>query len=692
MVVFIGTSCSVLSLQIVLGDAGMAGTLSMSHGLWQRAVAVLGGKTAGGRVLVETDFATLFLAGLAFALICWLLGAAVICRRSGRPFLQCLTDWGISGWTWWLVPGLWVGLWSMTLFTAAEGFQQFVLGAVPLFYTVTLAGWSASFLNLAGRHSTAQKPLAVGQNDDHVSGRVWLAMSLFAVVFITMNWQLYHGLLIPHGDSAMYEEHLWNVTHGKGFRSDLDRGLFLGEHIQVIHLLLVPLHLFWPSQLLLELCESVTLASGAIAVFWLARRHTGSVNAAGLLACAYLFYFPLQFLDISIDLKTFRPISFGVPLMLFAIDQMERRRYRSMLVLLLLALSAKEDYAVIIAVLGVWMALFQGRETDASHSDARSRWWGAALAVFGVLYLLAAIKLVIPAFREGDVHYARYFGELGSSPGDIVHSILTQPALVFVKLFSGRSLTYLLLMLLPAGFLPLLSPFRLAVGAPLFGVLCLLELTNDPANAGTVILIPIHHFHAPLIPVVFWAAAAGLGAVGDTWGCCRDGLPIVKRLVGKAERPAAETAANWAAHFVWTSALAASLFFSISPLGIAFWDSGSRWYWRSLYVPGQRAKLFPRVVELIPPEARVASTDFVHPRFTHHKRSYDYSNYPRAVNDNKPGAPLDTDYIVIDTRHPYSEIRRPKDVRELREQSDHWELLLDDGYFIVLKHKHRTVP
>ena len=89
----------------------------------------------------------------------------------------------------------------------------------------------------------------------------WIAVSFW------MNFCLYQQLLIPHGDSAMYEEHLWNVWHGKGFRSYLDQGLFLGEHIQVIHLLLLPLHMLWPSHLLLELTESIALGSCAVPIY-----------------------------------------------------------------------------------------------------------------------------------------------------------------------------------------------------------------------------------------------------------------------------------------------------------------------------------------------------------------------------------------------------------------------------------------
>lgn len=104
--------------------------------------------------------------------------------------------------------------------------------------------------------------------------------------------------------------------------------------------------------------------------------------------------------------------------------------------------------------------------------------------------------------------------------------------------------------------------------------------------------------------------------------------------------------------------------------------------------------MLPRILEQIPMTARIASTDFVHPRFTHYERSYDYSQYRRSVSGFRSVVPDDTDYIVIDTRHPYSTIQSPEDVRELKEEPDRWELLPDttDGYFIVLKARSATLP
>jgi len=679
-----GTAAVALNLQTVLGAETTATTL-MSRGLWQRTVLALGGTLSqlkDGRLVADLDLVNLFLPTLVVACLCWIGGASFIAGRTKQPLSRSLATWGVRGWLWWCVPGAWEILRLIAFATGLESIESLLLATPNLWVSLMLAGWLATFAALSTRPSASSEQPQRTAEGYRVAGIVWVAAGLYVLVFTAMNWQLYRGLLVPHGDSAMYEEHLWNLTHGKGFRSYLDQGLFLGEHVQVIHLLLIPLYVIWPSHLLLELCESLCLASGAVPLFWMARRHTGSDRAAALLAVAYLLYFPMQFLDVAIDLKTFRPTSFGVPAMLFAIDRMERGRYRAMCVFGLLALAAKEDYAAIIVPLGVWMACRKSPESS------RSRRFGLCLAVFGLLYLATVIVMVIPAFRQGaDVHYVRYFGELGDSPGDIVRSLATQPALVLGKLFSIRSAIYALMLLVPLGCLGLLAPGRLLTAAPLFAVLCLLEFSTGPGAASGQPIIPYHHFHAPLVPLLCWAAAAGLGNVGAVWVAVT-GKRHRENLSEAATAQQARAAARlWSARFVCASALATGFFSSLSPLGLSFWDSSSEWYWRDLYVPGRRAELFTKVFQLIGPDARVAATDFVHPRFTHHERSYDYSNYPRAVNNGKPGAPPDTDYIVIDTQHRYSKIKSPDQVPEFREHPQRWELLPDetDGYFIVLK-------
>ncbi|MBD3671978.1 MAG: DUF2079 domain-containing protein [Planctomycetaceae bacterium] len=655
-------------LATVLTDSQSAGTL-MSQGLFVSLVERLGGEiesTPSGVLLADLSFVTLLTVSAVLNGVCLVLGTVLRkCLNRAAPSIswkRAFIDLAADG-KWWLILLAWQGVSIVGLLAGSEILQSLATGTIPFWLAIACGLANSRVLCSVETIRPDVKPAP-----SRLSLTTLIAMLLFVATFTAMNWQLYANLQTPHGDSAMYEEHLWNITHGKGFRSYLDQGLFLGEHIQVIHLLLLPIYVLWPSHLLLELSEAIALAFCAIPVFRIALRHSESRRAATLLSLAVLMYVPLHFLEISIDLKTFRPISFGVPLLLFAIDSLERKRYRMAFLLWIpLTLMAKEDFAAIFAPLGLWLVWHAWKEKQ-NQTDLKV---GIGLALFSIVYLIFVIKFAIPWFRSGaDVHYARYFGALGNSPGDIVRSLFTQPGAVFGRLCSLRTLIYAAVLLVPLGGLSLLSPSRLLVGVPLFGVLSLMQLSEETGSAATDILIPYHHFHAPLVPILLWSAAAGLGRL--------------------KERP--RWNASRGASLAVFSGLVTAVFFSLSPLGVAFWDPYSVHNWKSLYVVDERAKQIDKVLAQIPEDARVASTDFVHPRFTHYERSYDYSQYPRKVSGYELRVPDDTDYIVIDTGHRYSWIHSPDEVPELRDEPDRWELLPDNtkGYFLILKRREET--
>lgn len=702
----LGTALCAASVQSILGSSVASGGLA-SRGLMNRIDTWVSGEapTGSGEPLLP-PFAPIFLFLVAVSLLSWLGGSYWIARRERLPFTTAAARWGAFGWLWWIAGGSWEGVRLLVGLIGPES-QLFVLSSASFWIASGVAGWLATFLTLArspkspSGHVTSESgdpEPKLGSHEPSVGDNyriplaVWLCWGAYVVVFVVMNWQLYRGLRLPHGDSAMYEEHLWNLLHGKGFRSYLDQGIFLGEHVQVIHLLLIPLYLLWPSQLLLELCDSALLAASCIPVYWIARRHTGLPRPAVWLAAASLLYFPLQYLDIAIDLKTFRPNGLAIPILLFALDQLERRRFKTFCLLAAVALSAQEDYAVVLAPLGVWIALTAIRTALADGTDLANpstpqraasikvNWsrfaFGSGLAVFSVAYLVVATRVVMAYFRHGqEIHYASYFSKFGRTLPEIAQTMALHPTRLWEAFVNAHSAEYALMLLAPLGFLPLFSAGRLAVALPLFLTLCLNEVIDSP----------MHHVHAAAVPILLWAAAAGLGTVSH--GKLRIGR--LARQKGSDIPGLFAGRASWWSRFAAVSALMTGLFYGLSPLSLGFWDPDSGFYWRELYEVGKRGEFFERVISQIPLQARVASTDFVHPRFTHFDRSYDYSDYPRAVNNYQPGVPSDTDYIVIDTQHPYSKIKRPDQVPEYRDHPDQWELLPDatEGFFIVLKRK-----
>jgi len=736
-----GVVAQTLSSQTILSSSFTA-TAFGSGELWQSLVTLLGGRMgrdeSGGSV-AEVDFLPLFGLWSVIAGISAALAARLIRQYHGSTWSDSLTTAGFAL-GWWCLAGTWELLRLFAFLIGWESLEQLLLVTPQFWQAIALSGWLVQSLTLPPPHLATPSSLQPTSQTTIVSRysslkSVAVLIAIYVVVLTAMNWRLYQNLRIPHGDSAMYEEHLWNLWHGKGFRSYLDQGLFLGEHIQVIHLLLLPLHLIWPSHLLMELCESTALAVGAIPIFRMTQRSTGSARAGLLMSAAYLLYFPLHFLDIEIDLKTFRPESFCVPFFLFAFEALEEGRLRRSLILLAMALSAKEDYSIVIATLGVWLsatAWFQKRanlsplppgEGDRRPgevrlaSDSRTQQLassemsataemkvdsiavphpapltkegggsaterrfilGLCLALFGVVYLLLAILVVIPWFRGGaELHYVRYFPKFGSSLEEVAKNMLTNPSLLFGELLTAKTALYGLAMVAPVGFLALLSPSRLTVGLPLFGILCLSEFSGDG---------PRHHFHAPLIPVVFWATAIGVGDAGRVFAKLRS---LVTTSLPHLVTPSRTAADSFARQFVWASAFMSGLFLSLSPAGIAFWDAGSSMSLWRLYAHDPRADHFEKVIAKIPRESRVASTDFVHPRFTHHARSYDYSRYRRRITGYEDRVPDDADFIVIDTRHPYSDLKSPSQVRELQNEPDRWELVPDetDGHYLMLRRK-----
>ena len=673
-----------IALQTLLGEALYA-TRLLSQQTWSRWML---GVVDLERTTAPVSFwSMLLVVAMPVALVGWLAaGRAPAASREGAVdgVVRKLGQLG-------LLPLAWavLAIGGLLVMVATEGVVArvasqaagFALYVTPLVVAIWLAGllWLACPWDrwLASRWSRL----------------LWLVPPVFVVTSILVQSLMWRAMTIPHIDSAMYEEHLWNTLHGKGFRSFLDQGLFLGEHVQVIHLLLLPVYAVAPHHLTLEVCETLALAATLLPLVGLARHFGWSPAGQAALAAAACLYVPLHTLDVAADQTTFRPNTFGVPLLLWALWAIETRRWRQAALALLLTLACKEDYTLVVAPLGVWIAAQAWRQHRAGRVAAtpnetatswrrlpRGVWMGLALAAAATAYLFVAVVAVIPAFRSGkQTHFsADYYPQLGDSTGEIVKTCLLQPWIPAADVFGATGLAYALFLLVPLAGLPLLSPSRLAVLFPALAITVLNRFT-------LALPMPVLRFHAPLVPVLFWAMTAAPD--GDLATLLRR-LPTAwpKRW---ADWIAARSREQWAAAAVLASATTLVLI-GTSPVSLAFYDPGRDAHWRRTLVPGPRVASWQRVEPLLPREARVAATNLVRPRLTHHRRAYDYSSYPRAVANYEDRVPADTDFIVVDRTELGSPLPPGRPVAELRElarEPQRWEVLFDDGTLVVLKRR-----
>ena len=110
---------------------------------------------------------------------------------------------------------------------------------------------------------------------------------------------------------------------------------------------------------------------------------------------------------------------------------------------------------------------------------------------------------MIPHFnRAGSSSFFSRYGEVGGSPGGILHTAVTDPWKIVTTAFTGHGLGYLARLVLPLGLLIVLAPLILLAALP--------ELAVNLLSAATTQTSIRFHYTAGLIPVL--VAASVLGA------------------------------------------------------------------------------------------------------------------------------------------------------------------------------------
>jgi uncharacterized membrane protein len=226
----------------------------------------------------------------------------------------------------------------------------------------------------------------------------------------------------------------------------MGRDLF-GDHTSFILLLLVPIYWVYPHVAALLVIQSAALALGALPVYLLARRLLHDNIASTLLAAAFLLNPALQ----GGNIEQFHPECFLVPLVGFAIYAAVTSKRKLLIVTVVLCLLVKEDAALLVVPLGLWVAY------------RRDRALGLKVMAGGVLAGLIATEVVIRTFLGTPSLYTSSLLPFGGVNG-FLSTLLRKPGQVADYLTSGSRPFYLWQMSFPSAFLFLRAPSIAAIG------------------------------------------------------------------------------------------------------------------------------------------------------------------------------------------------------------------------------------
>jgi uncharacterized membrane protein len=336
----------------------------------------------------------------------------------------------------------------------------------------------------------------------------------------------------------------------------------------------------------------------------------------------------------------FHPEVLAIPLLLGAYLLALRGRWGGVVALLGLTLMVKEDAAIAVVPLGLFVAW-----------RFRRRLEGYGIAIFGTGLLLLNTLVVLPALSPtGDlVHIGRY-AQFGDSLGGALKGMVTDPALFFTELFGSERLRFYLQMLGPIP-TALLAPEILLVAGP---IVAANALSFKPLQYDIM-------FH-------YTAYALAIGTIAAVSGAAR----LVRRWKDDTERVVAIVL------------LAAVLGFTLaSPWGVTRDDNP----WAGAAKTDEEVAAVDAAIALIPRDAAVAADWFTATHLAEREVIYMLPNpfHNRLYGAGEPYAPSPSDVDwVITQRWALDDVEVGPLLASLQ-SGDEWEVVVDNEVVLALK-------
>jgi uncharacterized membrane protein len=322
---------------------------------------------------------------------------------------------------------------------------------------------------------------------------VYAGMAAYAVLFLFAAIVHYAVFKEARFDLGNMVQSIWSTLHGhflEGTTASGHQSSRLGFHVDPFLVFFVPLFWIWSSPAPLLVVQVLAVTSGALPVFWLARKHLDSSRAAAHFAFAYLLYPATQFNTFTIG-DGFHSVSLAVPLVLYAVWFLDEDRLVAFSVVALLAATTKEEIPLAVGCLGIWYAFRRGK-----------RLFGLSVFAVGLAITLFDLLWVIPHFSAtgGNPFVGRYHA-VGGTPGGMAHKLVADPMAFVHAVATGHKAFYLVLLLVPFLGLWLLEPLLFLGAVPELAI-DLLSSHGDQTSIG-------YQYTAGIAPFVIAASIFG---------------------------------------------------------------------------------------------------------------------------------------------------------------------------------------
>ena len=466
---------------------------------------------------------------------------------------------------------------------------------------------------------------------------LWIAISLYCVVFGTMSILRYLSFHTAFFDLGIYDHAIWNIAE----RGDLSY-LAWGHFRPIVGIYSFFYRLF-PSAITLLSLQTITIGLGAVPLYYIAKMKLGHGFYAFLIVIIYFLYSPLEYNN----LFDFHTDHLLVLLMFLAFYFLEKNKPLAFFLVCLPGLFLKEPLILTVSMMGFYAMV--------RHRMYKS---GALVFVGGFLFFFLVINIIMPKLSgiAPGTGFERSFSYLGNNVFEIMKTLLLHPGIIVEEISNIWKMGYLTFLFVPLLLIPLLSPLSLLPALPALAISLL-------SHWRTHYWIQ-YQYTASLIAPIFISLIYGLkflkerGGYPKTWFRKHFRINLSKN------------------QFLKTSLftiLIVSIYYNItlspSPISIFFWKRLMRDYYQTAYIITERDKVLDNAIrKFIPEEASVTSQNTVNNSYLAHRAEYQSFVWGTAK----------TDYVVLDQK-------RAGFIRDETYQREYQEKLkkLSQGYRVI---------
>jgi uncharacterized membrane protein len=462
-----------------------------------------------------------------------------------------------------------------------------------------------------------------------------LLLTLWCYEFIRLPMLRYDRFGTFGFDLGIYDQGTWLLSRFHNPFVTI-RGLELfGHHANIFLILLAPLYWLGAGPITLLVIQVMAQASGAIAIFLLARDLLKSKWAGVALGGALLLNPTYQWLT----WEFFHPDAVALGPLLFAYWAARSKRWKLFTFAAILAVLCKEDLALAVALLGI-IIVFNG--------DRRR---GVIVAAASTAYFFFATRVLIPQQNGIGPFYDAFFGDMGKTPTDVIFNSVRHPTKTWKLADTHDRRTWYWNMLAPWAFVPLLDPRVLFVGAAaiFINIVSSFPYTRD------------YRYHYSAI-VVAACALATVEAIA--WVSNR----ATQRLATMASLVTA----------VVVSALVASVLLGAAPYSHHYHDGT----WPlTLDV---RAAIKQKAVKSVPKNASASVAYNIDTHMTHRDQIYEFPvpwcNINWGVRGEKLDDPAEVQYLLLDRQL----VQDPRDQALLKDLLSHEFAIVSDDHDVLV--------